>query len=135
MKWGDSFESMKRYLKYIEENADRPWLRPINNSEGLMISVGNGARGVVEVGGELKCMVVLSGGEEVVCGCGNGELVVVNMKENVVMKRWVAHELKPGGRSLLRRFLRRKTWLSLLLQVNLDKAHWGRYGIEKRGVY
>ena len=94
MKWGKNSESMNNYLQYFEENVDGPWLRPIANIEGMMISVGSRLRSVIDVVGketnsvvkEMHNMVVLHGGEEVLCGSDEFELVAVNLKSNIVKK-------------------------------------------------
>lgn len=85
------FDWVKRYLQYIEDNAPLPWLRPIGRSDGLLTSVGSGARGLVNVGDEIWSTVILSGDEEIVCGCDEGKLAIVNLKENIVKVCWVGH--------------------------------------------
>lgn len=91
LRCGNISGGIKRLLKYIERNTPRPWLKPIGRSDGLMTEAGNRARGLVDVGDPIRCMVILSGDREVVCGCESGELVIVNLKESVVKRRWDGH--------------------------------------------
>ena len=87
MRPGKKLETMKRYLLWIEGNAPRPWLKPV---DGLLTSVGSGMKNVIDVGDLIRCMVVLPDDGGILCGCDNGDVLVVDLKESKE-KRWKAH--------------------------------------------
>lgn len=85
-------KKIKRYLDDMITSDSQPWIQPIETVDDLLTDIKRGVSCVVNIGISLTCMEKIPGECEVICGCINGELVIVNMEECVQKKQWKAHQ-------------------------------------------
>ena len=80
---------LKEYLLYIERNAPSPWLKPVKE---CLSSTGSHRVGMISIQRSVWCMTVLPKEKDIVCGCGNGDIIFGNVDGLSVKKTWRGHD-------------------------------------------
>ena len=80
---------LKNYLVDLEKDSPRPWIKPLS---GCLSNVESRMTGLTFIETSVSSMLVLPNEVLVVCGCRNGELVLVNIRECQICRSWKAHD-------------------------------------------